>query len=189
MRGALRPRGGRGVGQVVGLGDGQPEPAVIVTTNSQMGASPYTTTLEGIIFPFVQSHYHVSTNRWRPDYAQAGAYEATFTAGDGTKSYSLSTVETVTVTVGDVTVCEQLSGLQSAIAGLNVNGVVKNALRVKLEKAADPVGKGQTADAVGLLSTDFIGQVHGLLSEGKLTEGHATSLTIPAQEAIQSILS
>ena len=46
------------------IADGETEPAVIVTTNSQyMGASPYTTNLEGIIIPFVQSHYNVSANR------------------------------------------------------------------------------------------------------------------------------
>ncbi|GIF45762.1 enterochelin esterase-like enzyme [Asanoa ferruginea] len=46
------------------IADGQTEPAVIVTTNSQyMGSSPYTTNLEGIIIPFVQSHYNVSTDR------------------------------------------------------------------------------------------------------------------------------
>jgi S-formylglutathione hydrolase FrmB len=46
------------------IADGQTEPAVIVTTNSAyMGSSPYTTNLEGIIIPFVQSHYNVSTDR------------------------------------------------------------------------------------------------------------------------------
>jgi enterochelin esterase-like enzyme len=46
------------------IADGETEPAVIVTTNSQyMGASPYTANLDGIIVPFVESHYNVSTNR------------------------------------------------------------------------------------------------------------------------------
>jgi chitodextrinase len=46
------------------IADGQTEPAVIVTTNSAyMGASPYTNSLEGVIIPFIQSHYNVSADR------------------------------------------------------------------------------------------------------------------------------
>ena len=339
------------------IADGQTEPAVIVTTNSQyMGASPYTTNLEGTIIPFVQSHYHVSTNRmdrafaglsmgasmtiniinnnplrfgyygvfswtppprattanikqayiymgcgawdnlnlcvrqdqlnalnglvnykfdkiagghdfnawpqlfanfaknyvwqrgafvngapvftaggeaqsvdenraltfgvdatdpdgdpvtysasglpagatfdpasrqfsWTPDYTQAGTYEVTFTASDGTRSYSLSTDKTVTITVRNVTVDEQLAGLRSAVAGLNVNGGLKNALTVKLDQVEKLLAKGQPSEAVGLLSTDFIGQVASLRDEGKLTASQAAALSTAAQEAIQNISS
>ena len=113
----------------------------------------------------------------------------TFTASDGTKSYSLSTVETVTVTIRNVTVDEQHSGLESALAGLDVNGGVKSSLAAKLDQAARLLEKKLTADALGPLSTGFIRQVDNLLSEGKLTEGPAPSLTSAAQEAIQNILS
>ena len=39
---------------------------------------------------------------WTPGYDQAGTYTVTFTAKDGTKSYSLSETKTVTITVGNV---------------------------------------------------------------------------------------
>jgi hypothetical protein len=124
---------------------------------------------------------------WTPSYTQAGTYTVTFTASDGTKSYSLSGSKDVTITVRDVTVAEQLSGLQAAVAGLGVNGGLKNALTVKLDQAAKLLAKGQTADAVSVLSTDFIGQVNSLLSEGKLTAAEAAALVQAAQETIQNI--
>jgi hypothetical protein len=124
---------------------------------------------------------------WTPDYTQAGTYTVTFTASDGTKSYSLSGSKDVTITVRDVTVAEQLSGLKAAIAGLGVNGGIKNALTVKVDQAAKLLAQGNTADAVGLLSADFIGQVNSLLSEGKLTQAQADALITAANETIQNI--
>jgi hypothetical protein len=124
---------------------------------------------------------------WTPDYTQAGEYTVTFTASDGTRSYSLSGTKEVTITVRDVTVAEQISGLKAAVAGLSVNGGVKNALTAKLDQASKLLEKGKTADAVGVLSTDFIGQVQSLLSEGKLTAEQAAALILAAQEAIQNI--
>jgi hypothetical protein len=124
---------------------------------------------------------------WTPDYTQAGAYTVTFTASDGTRSYSLSGTKQVTITVRDVTVAEQVSGLKAAVAGLSVNGGLKNALTVKLDQAAKLLDKGKTAEAVNLLSADFIGQVQSLLGEGKLTAAQAAALTLAAQEAIQNI--
>ncbi len=264
------------------LADGETEPAVIVTTNSQyMGASPYTTNLEGTIIPFVQSHYNVSTNRmdrafaglslgasmtiniinnnplrfgyygvfswtppprtttanikqayiymgcgaWdnlnlcvrqdqlsarRPGQLQVrqdrgwsrlqrlaptlrelreGTYDVTFTSSDGTRTYSLSTSQTVTITVRDVTAAEQLSGLKSAVTVLDVNGGIKIALTVKIDQASKLVAKGKTAEAVSLLADDFVGQVTSLLTGGKLTEAQASALTAAAQEAIQNITS
>jgi hypothetical protein len=126
---------------------------------------------------------------WTPDYTQAGEYTVTFTASDGTKSYSLSGSKDVTITVRDVTVAEQLSGLQAAVAGLGVNGGIKNALTVKLNQAASLLSQGKTADAVSLLSADFIGQVNSLLGEGKLTQAQADALVTAAQETIQNITS
>jgi len=126
---------------------------------------------------------------WTPDYTQAGQYTVTFTASDGTKSYSLSGTKQVTISVRDVTVAEQLSGLAAAVADLGVNGGVKNALTVKLDQAANLLGQGKTADAVSLLSADFIGQVNSLLSEGKLTQAEADALITAAQETIQNITS
>ena len=126
---------------------------------------------------------------WTPDYTQAGEYTVTFTASDGTKSYNLSASKDVTITVRDVTVAEQLSGLKSAVAGLGVNGGIKNALTVKLDQAAKLLDKGKTADAVSLLSADFIGQVNSLLSEGKLTQAQADALITAANETIQNITS
>uniref|UniRef100_S0DE16 Carbohydrate esterase family 1 protein n=1 Tax=termite gut metagenome TaxID=433724 RepID=S0DE16_9ZZZZ len=126
---------------------------------------------------------------WHPDYTQAGEYTVTFTASDGDRPYSLSSTKTVTISVRDVTVAEQLSGLKAAIAALGVNGGVKNALTVKVDQAAKLLADGLTADAVGLLSTDFAGQVASLLAEGKLTAEEAAALTVAAQEAVQNITS
>ena len=126
---------------------------------------------------------------WTPDYTQAGTYQVTFTASDGTRSYSLSSEKTVTITVRNVTVDEQLSGLEAAVAGLNVNGGLRNALPVKLHQVAKLLARGEKADAASVLSTDFLGQVDSLLSEGKLTDAQAASLTTAAQEAIQNIWS
>jgi len=126
---------------------------------------------------------------WTPDYTQAGTYTVTFTASDGTHSYNLSATKQVTITVRDVTVAEQIAGLKTAVAGLGVNGGVKNALTVKLDQATKLLGQGKTADAVSLLSDDFIGQVNSLLGEGKLTADEASGLITAAQEAIQNITS
>ena len=126
---------------------------------------------------------------WTPDYTQAGEYTVTFTASDGTRSYSLSGTKDVTITVRDVTVAEQISGLKAAVAGLSVNAGLKNALTVKLDQAAKLLANGHTADAVSLLSVDFIGQVESLLNEGKLTAAQADALITAAQETVQNITS
>jgi hypothetical protein len=127
------------------------------------------------------------TFSWTPDYTQAGEYTVTFTASDGTKWYNLSASKDVTITVRDVTVAEQLSGLKAAVAALGANGGIKNALTVKLDQAASLLGQGKTAQAVSLLSADFIGQVNSLLGEGKLTQAEADALITAAQETIQNI--
>lgn len=126
---------------------------------------------------------------WTPDYTQAGEYTVSFTASDGTRSYSLSGTKDVTITVRNVTVDEQLAGLKAAVAGLSVNGGIRNALTIKLDQAASLLVKGSTADAVSLLSNDFIGQVESLLSEGKLTAAQAEALIIAVEEAVQNITS
>jgi enterochelin esterase-like enzyme len=129
------------------------------------------------------------TFSWTPTYRQAGSYTVAFTASDGTKSYSLSSTKNVTITVRDVTVSEQLSGLKSAISGLAVNGGLKNALAVKLDQASKLLAKGQTTDAVSLLSSDFIGQVDSLLADGVLTADQAAALITAAQETVLNITS
>ena len=126
---------------------------------------------------------------WTPDYTQAGEYTVAFTASDGTRSYSLSGTKDVTITVRDVTVAEQISGLKAAVAGLSVNAGLKNALTVKLDQAAKLLANGHSADAVSLLSVDFIGQVESLLNEGRLTAAQADALITAAQETVQNITS
>ena len=95
----------------------------------------------------------------------------------------------MTITVRDVTVAEQISGLKAAVARLGVNGGVKHALTVKLSQATKLLADGQTADALSLLSVDFIGQVNSLLSEGKLTSAQADALILAAEETILNITS
>lgn len=126
---------------------------------------------------------------WTPDYTQAGEYTVTFTASDGDKSYSLSSTKSVTISVRDVTVAEQLSGLKSAVAALGVNGGLKIALTVKVDQASKLLAQGDQAGAIDLLSTDFVGQVASLLAEGKLTAEQAAALTTAAQEAVLNITS
>jgi hypothetical protein len=43
------------------------------------------------------------TFSWTPGFNQAGSFEVTFTASDGTKAFSLSSTKTVTITIGQVT--------------------------------------------------------------------------------------
>ena len=126
---------------------------------------------------------------WTPDYTQAGTYTVTFTASDGDRPYSLSATKDVTISVRNVTVAEQISGLKTAIAGLSVPGGVKNALTAKLDQAAKLLAKGETASAARILSSDFIGQVNSLLSEGKLTAAQAAALTVAAEETILNVTS
>jgi hypothetical protein len=126
---------------------------------------------------------------WTPDYTQAGEYTVEFTAADGDDAYTLSATKTVTITVRDVTVAEQLSDLKAAVASLGVNGGLKNALTVKLDQAAKLVSRGDTAGAVRMLSTDFSGQVDSLLREGKLTAIESAALILAAQEAVENITS
>ena len=126
---------------------------------------------------------------WTPGYTEAGVYTVTFTANDGTQSHSLTATQTVTITVREVTVAEQIAGLKAAVGELAVNGGVKNALTVKLDQAAKLLAKGNTADAVSLLSTDFIGQVNSLLSGGKLTPEQAGALIAAAEATILNITS
>jgi len=113
----------------------------------------------------------------------------TFTASDGDKSYSLSSTKDVTITVRDVTVAEQLTGLTSAVAATSLNGGNKNALTVKLNQVAKQLAKGKADDAVRILTEDFIPQVADFLAAGKLTADEAEALTTAAQEAVLNITS
>ncbi len=126
---------------------------------------------------------------WTPDYTQAGQYTVIFTASDGDRSYSLSTAKEVVISVRDVTVAEQVSGLRAAVAALTVNGGLKKALTVKLDQATKLLADGDSAGAVSLLSADFAGQVNSLLSEGKLTSEQAAALIRAAEETILNITS
>lgn len=126
---------------------------------------------------------------WTPGYAQAGVYTVTFTASDGTHWYNLSASKTVTITVRNVTVTEQVTALEDAVAALPLNGGLRNALTVKLEHALTQLAKGHTADAVSLLSDDFIGQVNSLRNGGKLTAEQADALVAAAEQAIENITS
>jgi hypothetical protein len=126
---------------------------------------------------------------WTPGYTQAGQYEVTFTAVDGQDRYALSATKVVTITVRDVTVAEQISGLKGAVAGLSVNGGLKNALTVKLDQAEKLLAAGEQTDAEALLSGDFIGQVTGLQSAGRITEAEAAALTLAVEEILLNLQS
>lgn len=126
---------------------------------------------------------------WTPGFRQEGEYEVTFTASEGTRPYSLTETKTVTITVRNVTVAEQISGLKAAVAGLSVSGGVKNALTGKLDQVTKLLAKGKTADAVNVLSGDFVGQVNSLLAEGKLTAEQAAALIGGAEAVIENVTS
>jgi hypothetical protein len=127
------------------------------------------------------------TFSWAPGYTQSGDYTVTFTASDGAKSYNLSATKTVTISVRDVAVAEQISGLASAVAATSLNGGNKNALTVKLNQVTKLLGKGKTAEAVGILENDFIPQVENFRAAGKLAAAEADALITGAEEAIANI--
>lgn len=126
---------------------------------------------------------------WTPEYTQSGSYTVAFTASDGDAWYSLSDTKDVTITVRDVTVAEQITGLKAAVAALGVNNGLKTALTVKLDQAGKQFAKGRTADAVRHLEEAFIGQVNGLRNGGKLSPAEAAALIAGAEEAIANITS
>lgn len=130
------------------------------------------------------------TFSWTPGYTQAGDYTVVFTAEDSGHAVTLSATKSVSISVRDVTVSEQLAGLKTAVAAApGLNGGLKNALTVKLDQAAKLLGKGKTADAVSILRDDFIPQVHALAAAGKLTAAEEAALVTGAQEAIENITS
>jgi hypothetical protein len=93
----------------------------------------------------------------------------------------------VTITVRDVTVAEQISGPKATVAALHLNGGLKNAFTVNLNQATKLLAKRQTADAVGILRTDFIGQVNDLSGGGELTQTEAHTFVTAAWETIRNI--
>ena len=126
------------------------------------------------------------------DLETADAGESSYVATESTEAATeahVASAETASAGECQCAACQakQAADLKAAVAGLGVNGGVKTALTVKLNQAASLLGQGKTAEAVSLLSADFIGQVNSLLSEGKLTQAEADALTTAAQETIQNI--
>lgn len=68
----------------------------------------------------------------------------------------------------------ELAGMTGAIAGLDLNGGLKNALTKKVEQAGKLIGKGKNAEAVEVLE-GLVEQVSGF-SGSKIPEGDAQSL-------------
>ncbi len=75
----------------------------------------------------------------------------------------------------------------SGCSGADLGRITSQSWTAKLDQAASLLSQGKTADAVSLLSADFIGQVNSLLGEGKLTQAAADALITAAQETIQNI--
>lgn len=117
---------------------------------------------------------------WTPDYTQAGEYPIVFYASDGRP---VSTE--MTITVNDVLVTDQIAGLKATVAGLDINGGLKNALTVKLNQALKLLAKDKPSEAVDVLN-GFIGQANDL-SGVQLTEEEAAELIEAAEEAILNI--
>ncbi len=125
---------------------------------------------------------------WTPGYTQAGEYTVTFTASDGTHYYNLSATKDVTITVGNVTVAEQIAGLESAVDGLSLKDGDKKSLNKELDKATKELGKGNADKAVDHVEK-FIERVEKLVDKGKLTAAEAAALIHAAQETILNITS
>jgi len=120
---------------------------------------------------------------WTPDYTQAGVYPIIFYVSDGGHVVSAE----MSITVNDVLVTEQIAGLKTAVAGLNVNNGIKNALTVKLDQALKLLSQDKHSEAVEVLN-GFIGQANDLRDEGKLTEAQAAELINAAEETILNII-
>jgi enterochelin esterase-like enzyme len=121
---------------------------------------------------------------WTPDYTQAGVYPIVFKVSDGENVVS----QEISITVNDVLVTDQIASLKAAVAGLDVNDGIKNALTVKLDQTLKLLNKGKVAEAVSILENDFIGQANHLRDEGKLTEAQAAELINAAEETILNIM-
>ena len=121
---------------------------------------------------------------WTPDYTQAGVYPVVFNVSDGENLVS----QEISITVNDVLVTAQIAGIKAAVAGLDVNNGIKNALTVKLDQALKLLSKDKPSEAVEVLN-GFIGQANDLRDEGKLTAAQATELINAAEETILNIMS
>ncbi len=78
----------------------------------------------------------------------------------------------------------ELNGLKAAVADLGLNGGLTNALTRKLDQAVKLWEKGKSAQAVGILRDDFIGQVNDLAAGGKLSGAQASALRGAAWQLI-----
>jgi hypothetical protein len=83
-------------------------------------------------------------------------------------------------------VTDQIAALKATVAGLDINGGLKNALTVKLNQALKLLAKDKPSEAVDVLN-GFIGQASDLRDAGKLTEAQAAELIMGAEEAILNI--
>lgn len=122
---------------------------------------------------------------WTPDYTQAGVYPIVFKVSDGENVVTKGT----TITVNNVLVTDQIASLKAAVASMTKGGI-KNALTVKLDQALKLLAntkEDKSLEAAKVLG-DFVGQVHDLYAEGKLTEAQATALVTAAEEAILNIV-
>lgn len=87
------------------------------------------------------------TFTWTPGYGQAGTYQVTFTASDG----SLTGTMEVALTVRDVTAAELTRNLMAAVGGLSSNGGVKALLSANLRLVSSQLNQRQyVLAAVGL---------------------------------------
>jgi predicted peptidase len=120
---------------------------------------------------------------WTPDYTQAGVYPIVFYVSDGENVVSKGT----TITVNDVLVTDQIAGLKATVAGLSINGGLKNAFTVKLDQVLKLLSNDNPSEAVQVLN-GFIGQANDLRDEGKLTAAQAAELINAAQETILNIM-
>jgi hypothetical protein len=120
---------------------------------------------------------------WTPDYTQAGEYPIVFYVSDGENVVSKGT----TITVNDVLVTDQIAGLKATVAGLSINGGLKNAFTVKLDQVLKLLSNDNPSEAVQVLN-GFIGQANDLRDEGKLTAAQAAELINAAQETILNIM-
>jgi hypothetical protein len=92
---------------------------------------------------------------WTPDHSQAGTYTVTFTAKDGTKSYSLSETKIVTITVGNVLQTSAVASVRCVAGKGQVYVTVTNAdaATVDLTVSSTYGSKSFTGIATGKTAT------------------------------------
>ncbi len=122
---------------------------------------------------------------WTPDYGQAGSFAVTFTAEDGTSSYSLSASKTVTITVGNVPQASATASVRcvagKALVAVNVTNTDAQPLDLAVTTAYGT--KSFTGIAAGRSATHAFTTRLAAVPAGSVTI-HASGGSLPGTNAV-----